>query len=125
MSFVVEFVIIGGGLPCFLGAFCSGSVFSAPIAFVSKSVLRSAKKLLVDTAFGGSLTAADVVTGLFDFLAIYSLLLDICLLRVFISWKSSSWAVHSNDVLLSTALCPASLNFRTAFSSFSVTMYMP
>jgi hypothetical protein len=46
-------------------------VFSAPVVSVSMSiVLRGAKKLRVNTAFGGSLTAADVGTDLVDFLAV-------------------------------------------------------
>jgi hypothetical protein len=68
MEFVVEVIIIGGGLPGFLG----GSVFSAPVVSLSMSVvLRGAKKLPVNTAFGGSLTAADVGTDLIDFLAVF------------------------------------------------------
>jgi hypothetical protein len=71
IKFVVEVITIGGGLPDFLGVSCSGSVFSAPVVSVSMSVvLRGAKKLRVDTAFGGSLTAADVGTDLVDFLTV-------------------------------------------------------
>jgi hypothetical protein len=67
MRFVVEVIIIDGGLPDFLGASCSGSVYSAPAVSVSMSVvLRDAKKLRLITAFGGSLTAA--VVSLLDFL---------------------------------------------------------
>jgi hypothetical protein len=55
----------------FLRASCSGSAFSAPVVSVSISVvLRGAKKLRVNTVFGGSLTAADVGTVLVDFLAV-------------------------------------------------------
>jgi hypothetical protein len=72
MSFVVEVITIGGGLPDFLGVSFSIRVFSAPVASVSMSlILRVAKKLRVITAFGGSLTAADVGTGLIEFLALY------------------------------------------------------
>jgi hypothetical protein len=71
MRFVVEVIIIGGSLPDFLGAFCSGNVFCAPVVSMSMSVvLRGAKKLRDNTAFGGSLTVADVGTGLVDFLAL-------------------------------------------------------
>jgi hypothetical protein len=92
MSVVVEVVTIGGGLH----VFCSGSKFSAPVVSVSMSVvLRGAKKLRVNIAFGGSLIAMDVGTGLFDFLPLSELSLEICLLRLFTSRKSSSWAVHS------------------------------
>jgi hypothetical protein len=60
----------GGGLPVFLGASCSDTVFSAPVVSVSMSVaLRGAKKLRVNSDFGGSLTAADVGTGLVNVLA--------------------------------------------------------
>jgi hypothetical protein len=55
----------------FLGASCSGTVFSAPVVSVSMSlVLRGAKKLRVDTAFGGSLRAVDIEIDLVDFLAV-------------------------------------------------------
>jgi hypothetical protein len=71
MSFVVEVITIGGSLPGFLEASCPSSAFSAPVVSVSMpGVLRGAKKLRVNTAFGGSLTAADVGTGLVDFLAV-------------------------------------------------------
>jgi hypothetical protein len=50
MRFVVEVIIIGGGLPGFLGAFCSSSMFSAPIVSMSVSVVvKGAKKVRVDT----------------------------------------------------------------------------
>jgi hypothetical protein len=56
MSFVVEVITIGGGLPEFLGACFSDSVSSAPVVSVSMSVvLGGAKKLQVNTAFGCSL----------------------------------------------------------------------
>jgi hypothetical protein len=71
MRFVVEAITIGGALPDFLGASCSGSAFSAPVVSVSMPVvLRGGKKLRVNTTFGVSLTAADVGTGLVDFLAV-------------------------------------------------------
>jgi hypothetical protein len=70
MRFVVEVISIGGGLPDFLGSACSSSLFSAQMVSVSMSVvLKSEKKLGVDTAFGGSLTAADLGTVLVDFSA--------------------------------------------------------
>jgi hypothetical protein len=102
-------------------------VFSAPVVSVSmKVVLRSAKKLRVNTAFGSSLTAEDVGTGLVDFSAVCEVLLYIRLLRLFTSWKSLSCAVYSTEVMFTTPFCPACAHtFRTAFSSFSVTMYMP
>jgi hypothetical protein len=63
MKFVVEVITIVGGVPGFMGASSSGSVFFGPVVSVSMSVvLRGAKKLLVNTAFGGSLKA--VVLGL-------------------------------------------------------------
>jgi hypothetical protein len=63
MWFVVEVITVGGGLLCFLGASCSGSAFCASVIPVSLSiVLRGAKNLRVNTAFGSSLTAADVWT---------------------------------------------------------------
>jgi hypothetical protein len=68
MRFVIEVIIIGVGLPRFLQACCSGSIFSALIVSVSMSV--GAEKLRVNTAFGGSLTAADIGIGLVDFLAV-------------------------------------------------------
>jgi hypothetical protein len=85
MRFMVEVIIICGDLPGFLRASCSGSAFSASVVSLSMSVaLRGAKNLQVDTAFGGSLAAADVGTGLFYFLAACEVSLEICLLRVFI-----------------------------------------
>jgi hypothetical protein len=46
-------------------------VFSAPTVSVPVSlVLRCAKKLRVNTAFGGSLKPPDVGTGLVDFLGV-------------------------------------------------------
>jgi hypothetical protein len=86
MRFVVEVIIVGGGLPGFLEASCSGSVFSVPIVSVSTSVvLRGAKKLQINISFGGSLTAVDVGTGLADFLAVCEVLFGICLLHLFTS----------------------------------------
>jgi hypothetical protein len=69
MRFVVEVIIIGGGLPDFLGVSFSGRVFSVSVDSVSMSlVLRGAKKLRFNSAFGGSLSGADVGTDLVDFL---------------------------------------------------------
>jgi hypothetical protein len=49
----------------------SGNVFCAVVASVSMSeFLRGEKNLRVNTAFGGSLTAVDVGTGLAYFLAV-------------------------------------------------------
>jgi hypothetical protein len=68
---LVEVIAIGGGLPNFLGASYSGSAFSSPVVSVSMSVIvRGAKKLRVNTAFGGNLTALDVETGLFNCLVV-------------------------------------------------------
>jgi hypothetical protein len=90
MRFVVEVVIIGGGLIGFLEASCSYSVFSAPVVSVSMTVvLRGAKKFRVNTTFGGSLPAADVITDLVEFLAVCELLLELCLLHLYTSRKSS------------------------------------
>jgi hypothetical protein len=100
MSFVVQVTISGGGLPDFLGASCFGSVYSVPVFSVSMSVVpRGAKNLRGDTAFGGSLTAEDVGTVLVDILADREVSLELCLLRLFTSRKSSSWAVGSDEVL--------------------------
>jgi hypothetical protein len=88
---MVEVITTGGGLPGFLGASFSCSVFSTPVISVPMSVvLRGAKKLQVKIAFGGSLVAVDVGTGLGEFLAVCEVSLEICLLRLFTSWKSSS-----------------------------------
>jgi hypothetical protein len=110
MRLVVEVITIGGSLPGFLGASCSGSVYSAPVVSMSMSVvLRGMKKLQVNTDFGGSLTAVDVGTGLVYFLAVCEVLLEIHSLRLF-----------------TAPLCPScALTFRKAFSSFSVTAYTP
>jgi hypothetical protein len=43
------------------------------------AVLRGAKSLRVNTTFGGSLTDADIGTGLVDFLAVNEVSLKICL----------------------------------------------
>jgi hypothetical protein len=57
-------------------------------------------------------------------LAVCMVLLEICILRLFTSWKSS-WAIDSTEVLFTAPLCPAyALTFRTAFISFSVITYM-
>jgi hypothetical protein len=86
MKFVVEVIMIGGDIPEFLEASCSGSAFSAPIVSVSTSVVpNGAMKLIVSTASGGSLTHAEIATGLFQFLAVYEVLLGLRLLRLFIS----------------------------------------
>jgi hypothetical protein len=70
MGFVVEVIIIGGGLPDFLEASFSSRVFSAPAVSVSMPVvLRGAKQLRVDIAFGGSLKTADIGTVLVECLA--------------------------------------------------------
>jgi hypothetical protein len=127
MRFVVEVVTIGGGLPDFLAASYPSSAFSAPAVSVSVSVvLRGAKKLRVNTAFRGSLTAADVGTGLVDFLVVCKVSSEMCILRVFSSWKWLSWAADSTEVLFTARLCPAyALTLRMAFSWSNVTAYMP
>jgi hypothetical protein len=48
-------------------------------------VLRGAKKLRVNTAFGGILTAAGTGTGLVDFCAVCEISLEICFLHLFTS----------------------------------------
>jgi hypothetical protein len=69
MRFVVEVIIIGGGLPRFLEASFSGRMFSAPVVSMSMSlVLRGAKKLRVITALVGSLPAAEFGADIIDFL---------------------------------------------------------
>jgi hypothetical protein len=84
MSFVVEVFTIGGSLPDFLEASFSGRPFSAPSVSVSMSVvLRGVKKLRANAAFGGSLTPADVETGLSEFLA---------------DCEVTSWGVESDEV---------------------------
>jgi hypothetical protein len=46
---------------------------------------------------------------------------EICLLRFF-----TSWAADSNEVLVTAPHYPVcAFTFRTAFSSFSVSVYMP
>jgi hypothetical protein len=101
MSFVLEVVTIGGGLPVFLGASFSGRVLSVSVGSVSMSlVLRGAKNLRVITVLVGSLSAADFGTDVINFLAVCEVSLEICLLRLFTSWKSSSWAADSNEVLV-------------------------
>jgi hypothetical protein len=108
VRFVVEVITIGDGLPDFLGASCFGSAFSASVVSVSMAVVhKGAKKLRVNTAFGGSLTTTDVRTGLVDFLAVCEVSLEMCLLHLFTSWKSSSWAVDSTEVSFADPLCPA------------------
>jgi hypothetical protein len=46
MRFVMEVITIGGGLPDFLGASCSGSAFCAPVVSVSLSIVLSGAKIL-------------------------------------------------------------------------------
>jgi hypothetical protein len=72
IKFVVEVITIGGGLPDFLGASCSGSVFSAPVVPVSMSlVLRGSTKFRVIIALIGSLTVVSFGTDTIDVLAFY------------------------------------------------------
>jgi hypothetical protein len=68
MSFVVEVINIGGGLPDFLGAFFSGIVFSVSVG--CEVVLRGTKKLRFITLLVGSLPAADFGADIVDFLAV-------------------------------------------------------
>jgi hypothetical protein len=71
MRFVVEVITIGGGLSDFLGTSFSGRLFSVPVVSVSMSlVLRGAKKLRLDTTFGGCLIAVVIGTDFVYFLAI-------------------------------------------------------
>jgi hypothetical protein len=102
-------------------------VFPVPVASMCVPlVLRGAKKLRVHTAFGVCFTVVDIGTDFVDFMVVSEASLEIRLLRHFTSWKSSSWAVDSNEVLFAAPLCPAYVfTFRTARSSFSVTVYMP
>jgi hypothetical protein len=77
---VVEVITLGSSLSDFLGVSWSSRVFSAPVVSVSMSLfLRAAKKWRDDTAFGGSLTAANVGTVLVDFLAECEVSLELCL----------------------------------------------
>jgi hypothetical protein len=99
-------------------------VFSAPAVSVSTpGVLRGAKNLRVDTAFGGSLKAMDIGTVLVEFLADCEVSSELRLLHYFTSRKSSSWAVDSCEVLFNESLCFAYV--LTAFNSISVTVCMP
>jgi hypothetical protein len=99
-------------------------VFSAPEVSVSMPVvLRGAKPLRVGTAFGGILKAADIGTVLVEFLAYCEVSSELRLLRFFASRKSSSWVVHSDEVLFNESLCFACS--LTAFISVCVTVYMP
>jgi hypothetical protein len=117
MRFVVEVITIGGGLPDLLGASCSSSLH------VHVSTPGRCKE---SAAFGGSLAAVDVRTGLVNFLALCEVLLEVCLLCVFPLWKSSSWDIDFIEVLFTVPLYPAcALTLKMAFSSFSVAMYMP
>jgi hypothetical protein len=80
MRFVVEVITIGGGLPDFLGASFSGTVFSVSVDSVSMSlVLRGAKKLRVDIALVGSLQAANFGTDTVDFLNVCEVSLEMTL----------------------------------------------
>jgi hypothetical protein len=63
--------------------------FASLVSMSILIVLRGVKKLWVNTAFGGILTVLDVGTCLVDFLAVCEVL-EIYLLRLFTSWKSSS-----------------------------------
>jgi hypothetical protein len=124
MRFVVKAIIIGGVLPGFLGASCSGSAFFAPADSVSVSVvLRGAKKLRVNTTFRGSLTTAVVGTGLVDFLAVCE--------RYVSTVSLGPGSRHPGPFIplrffFHCAIFSAcALIFKTAFSSFSVTMYIP
>jgi hypothetical protein len=80
-------------------------MFCLPVVSASMSVvLRGAKKLRVHTAFGGSLTAADVGTVLVDFLADCEVPLELCLLHFFTFWKSLSWTICSDEILFTASL---------------------
>jgi hypothetical protein len=79
---VVDVNTIGGGLPDFLGVSCSGRVFSVPVVSMSMTlVLRDAKKLQDDTAFGVCLTVVEIGTDLVDFMVVSEVSLEIRLLR--------------------------------------------
>jgi hypothetical protein len=109
MRFVIEVLIIGGSFSGFLEDSCSDTVFSAPVVTMSMPVvLRGAKELRVTADFGGILTAADIGTCLVNFLAVYEVLFEICLLRLFTYWNSMSWVVDSTEVLFTAQLYPAS-----------------
>jgi hypothetical protein len=59
-------------------------------------------------------------------LAVCEVTLERCLLRLSNSWKSSSWAADSNEVLVTAPHYPAcAFTFRISFSSFSVSVHMP
>lgn len=97
---------------------------STPVVSMSISVvLRDAKKFWVNTDFGGSLTVVDIGTGLVW--AVCKVLLEICLLHFFTSWKLLPWANDSIQIFLTLPLCAScAVTFRTAFNSFSVTMLL-
>jgi hypothetical protein len=55
MSIAVEVSTIGGGLLCFLTAFCSGIVCSTVVVSVSMSlILKGAKELRINTLLEAS-----------------------------------------------------------------------
>jgi hypothetical protein len=79
---VVEIITIGGGLSDFLGAFCSGRLFSVPGVSMSMSLfLMVAKKLRVGTVFGICLTAVDIKIDLVDTVVVSKVSLKKCILR--------------------------------------------
>jgi hypothetical protein len=109
MRLVVEAIIIYCSIPGFLEALSQWS--SCPCQFASEHC-------------SWRLRAVDVGTVLVH-LAVCEVLLEIYVLRLFSSWKSS-WAVDYTEVLFTAELCPASaLTFRIIFNSFSITVYMP
>jgi hypothetical protein len=72
--------------------------FSAPAVSVSMPVvLRAAEMLRIDTAFGGSLQAADIGTVLVECLVDYEVSLELRILRSFTSRKLTSWAFDSGE----------------------------
>jgi hypothetical protein len=92
-------------------------VFSGPVVSVSMSlVLRAAKKLRVGIALVGSLSTVDFGADIVDFLAVCEVSLGTWLLRLFTSWKASSLAVDSNDILVTAPLRP-SCAFTLGWSS--------
>jgi hypothetical protein len=126
MNFVVEVITIGGGLPEFLGVSFSSRVFYAPLVSVYMSVvLRCSENLRVITVLVGSRPASDFVANIIDILAVCEESLEISLLRLVSSWKSS-WTAYSNQDFVSAPHCPGCVfTFRTAFNSFNVRASMP
>jgi hypothetical protein len=117
LSFDVEVITIGGGLPSFLGASCSGGAFSASGLYVSVSSSGRCEEVASWHCLWRQLVG---ILG-----CLWSIMRDMPLASIHLP-EVVVLGRSYHYVLFGAPLCPAcALTLRTTFRCFSVTVLMP